>query len=73
MLWALISGLSITCVFLWLLPLWLVWPVGVLFSIYLVTLIQRQRGPRISDEQILAVLVGAWLALCCGMWLFLVY
>jgi len=66
-----ILGLIITYVFLWLLPLWLVWPVGVLFSMYLVTIQGKPKGVTISDGQILAVIIGSWLAVGYGMWLFL--
>ncbi len=68
---AFILGLAITYVFLGWLPLWLVWPGGVLFSIYMVTIQARSRGTTIRDEQILAVLVGSWFAVCYGMFLFL--
>ena len=68
---AFILGLSITYIFLGLLPLWLVWPGGVLFSIYMVTIQARSKGTTIRDGQIFAVLVGSWLALCYGMYLFL--
>ena len=66
-----ILGLAITYLFLWLLPFWLVWPAGVLFSMYVVTIKERSKGLTISDSQILAVLIGSWLAVCYGMWLFL--
>ncbi len=68
---AFILGLVSTYVFLQLLPFWLVWPVGVLFSIYTVIIWERSRGLTISDPQILAVLIGSWLVICYGMWLFL--
>ena len=68
-----ILGLAITYLSLRLLPLWLVWPAGVLFSMYMVTIKERCRGLTINDSQILAVLIGSWLAVCYGMWLFLAY
>ncbi len=68
---ALILAAAITYLFLWVLPLWLLWPVGVLFSIYMVTLVEKAKNRTITDRQILAVLIGSWLAVCYGMWLFL--
>ncbi|HHT68889.1 MAG TPA: hypothetical protein GXZ85_06505 [Firmicutes bacterium] len=68
---AFILGVSITYVFYWLLPLWLVWPAGVLFSIFMVTIEKRSKGLVIRDRHILAVLLGAWLVALYGMLLFL--
>ncbi len=50
-----LGGVLVTYVFLWLVPLWLVWPLGgVLGSLYLVKLIQEQQGGlNLEDHQIL--------------------
>ena len=71
-MWTMVLGLVITYLCLWLVPFWLVWPMGVLFSLYLVTIIQKKRHSALDDEQILGILVGSWLALCYGLWLFLI-
>ncbi|MDI9484839.1 MAG: hypothetical protein QM372_05155 [Bacillota bacterium] len=68
---AFILAAAITYIFLWVLPLWLLWPAGVLISIYMVTLVERAKGRTISDQQILAALIGSWLTVCYGMMLFL--
>ncbi len=70
-MWAFIIALAITYTCLWLVPLWLVWPAGVLVSLYLVTLNRRRRGQELTDGQILAVLLGSWLAVGWGLALFL--
>jgi hypothetical protein len=67
-----IIALAITYTLLWLVPLWLVWPAGVLASLYLVTLNLRRKGQELTDGQILAVVMGSWLAACWGLVLFLV-
>ncbi|NLL47086.1 MAG: hypothetical protein GX249_00740 [Firmicutes bacterium] len=68
---AFILALAITYLFLGWLPLWLVWPGGVLLAVYMVTIQARSKGVTIRDEQILAVLVGSWLVVYYGMCLFL--
>ncbi len=68
---AFIIALTVTYTLLWLVPLWLVWPVGVLTSVYLVTLNRKHKGQELTDGQILAVLMGSWLAACWGLVLFL--
>jgi hypothetical protein len=72
-MWAFIIALAITYTFLWLVPLWLVWPAGVLLSLYLVIVGRRRRRQELTDGQILAVLIGSWLAVCWGLALFLVH
>jgi hypothetical protein len=70
---AFMIALAITYTLLWLVPLWLVWPAGVLVSLYLVTLSLRVKGRELTDGQILAVLIGSWLVVCWGLVLFLAH
>ncbi|NMA60495.1 MAG: hypothetical protein GX956_01270 [Firmicutes bacterium] len=70
-MWSFGLGVLVTYVFLWLVPLWLVWPLGVLGSLYLVKLIQEQQGLKLEDQQILGVLLGAWCSVCYGILLFI--
>ena len=71
-MWAFIIAMAITYTCLWLVSFWLVWPVGVLFSLYMVTIIENRRERAITDGQILGVLLGSWLVLLYGLWLFFV-
>jgi len=68
---AFIIALAITYTFLWLVPLWLVWPAGVLTSVYLETLYLKRKGKELTDGQILAVLLGSWAAAFWGLVLFI--
>ena len=70
-MWSFALGMLTTFIFLWIVPFWLVWPLGVLVALYLVKLIREWRGLIVEDRHILGVLLGAWCSVCYGLLLFL--
>ena len=71
-MWEWLLAVIVIYTLLWITPFWLVWPLGVLVSLYLVTIIQKARDLEITDTQILVVLIGSWCSLCYGLWVFFI-
>jgi hypothetical protein len=70
-MWSFGLGMLTTYFFLWFVPFWLVWPLGVLVTLCLVKLIRERQGLNVEDRHILGVLLGAWCSVCYGLLLFL--
>ena len=70
-MWTWFLSLAVTYLLLWALPFWLVWPAGVLLSLYLVRIIQRRRGGLLEDRHVLGVLLGALCSVYYGLTVFL--
>ena len=64
-------GVLVTYLLLWIVPFWLVWPLGVLVGLYLVRIIQQEPWEGLTDEHILGVFLGALCSLYYGLMLFL--
>ncbi len=51
-------------------PLWLIWPLGVLMSVYILSMRRRRQALQLSDAEILWAFVGVLSVLLCRLYLF---